>query len=314
MTDYETLAWPWTGSMAGYDGRATDVKDLGQLNKPRRSAPDSDGSALLWQYVSDTHGYMSSDDADDEADAMAFERRQTTRLLFVNQESDTEDDETDEEHEDDEEIQQDDRAGLAWINDNVDDDDQEEEDDDQGDDQGAYFVIDHDNGTVMSLTRDAGPRRNALHTGARDEIQNDTDSEPEEADAQRTYADALVAALGDVDEVHMHGDGSVALRKDRHLPVVLMGGVGAPAKIADASITAAQAPDGVTAFLGEVALLADEVGAAERALLADDAGAVVTALHNHWVSDPTLYYLHFQALTRDPAAFLGAVAPWWRSL
>lgn len=301
MTDYETLAWPWTGA-TDYDGRA----DLGQLSKARRSARDGDGSALLWQYVSDTHGYMSSDDADDEADAMAFERRQTARLLFVDQESDTEDDETDEEHEDEDENN---RTALGWIDDNDDDDDGVQEGD-----RDAYFVIDHDNGTVVSLIRDAGSRRNAMQAGARDEAKTDTDDEPEEGDAQRSYADALVAALGDVDEVHMHGDGSVALRKDRHLPVVLMGGVGAPAKIADASITAAQAPDGVTAFLGEVALLADEVGAAERALLADDAGAVVTALHNHWVSDPTLYYLHFQALTRDPSAFLGAVAPWWRSL
>ncbi|AVK76436.1 hypothetical protein pneo_cds_829 [Pandoravirus neocaledonia] len=306
MTDYETLAWPWTGT-ADYDDRAGRMEDLTKLDKTHRSVRDSDGSALLWQYVSDTHGYMTSDDADDEADGVAFERRQTARLLFVGQDSDTEEEEEEEEHTDDDEAaEQDVDAFPGWADDN----DEEEEE------QDTYFVIDHDNGTVLSLTRDARSRHGTAAASARNDDNKDRDdeAEPAEGDAQRTYADALVAALGDVDEVHMHGDGSVALRKDRHLPVVLMGGVDAPAKIADASITAAQAPDGVTAFLGEVALLGDEVGAAERALLADDAGAVVTALHNHWVSEPTLYYLHFQALTRDPAAFLGAVAPWWRSL
>nr|UDO47112.1 hypothetical protein [Pandoravirus massiliensis] len=310
MGDYDTLAWPWTAA-AEYGGRADAIEDLGELSKARRSARDGDGSALLWQYVSDAHGYVSSDDADDEADGMAFERHQMARLLLVgrdSEEEEEEEEETDEEREEDQ-ARKDQRRLMGWINGGVGDDG--DGDDDDGDVRDAYFVIDHDDATVRpSSARTASPERAAMHAAARDEARN----EPEEGDAQRAYADALVAALGDVDEVHMHGDGSVALCKDRHLPVVLMGGVGAPSKIADASITVTQAPDGVTAFLGEVALLGDEVGAAERALLANDAGAVVTALHNHWVSDPTLYYLHFQALTRDPTAFLGAVAPWWRSL
>lgn len=314
MTDYETLAWPWTmasGAAADYGDRAqSEIEGLGKRNKTHWSVRDGDGSALLWQYVSDTHGYVTSDDADDEADGVAFERRQTARLLFVDQDSDTDEEEEEdtdggeEDADEEDEMQQDGGASSGWT-----DGDVEGKNGGDWDDQDAYFVIDHDNGTVVPLARGAGSGR-----GATRGTESDAGGEPEEGDAQRAYADALVAALGDVDEVHMHGDGSVALRKDRHLPVVLMGGVGAPAKIADASITAAQAPDGVTAFLGEVALLGDEVGAAERALLADGAGAVVTALHNHWVSDPTLYYLHFQALTRDPAAFLNAVAPWWRSL
>nr|UMO78363.1 hypothetical protein [Pandoravirus belohorizontensis] len=295
MTDYETLAW----SRAALDESAL-------------SADDGEAAlrGILWKYVSDTRGYASSasdtdDDDDGDEDQLLFDSHYSARAALV--------------HRGASETQRRDRAEDE--DDFVDDDDDDDDDDNVGTGErdwtgqctGAgqrdrvYVVQDAQGGTDATarvawlLNRTAGDAVDGADAG-------------DEDDAQRAYADALVDALGNVDEVHLHGDGSVALRKERRLPVLLMGGVAAPAKIADASLTAAQADDGVTVLLGEVALLGDEVGAAERALLADDAGAVVTALHNHWVSDPTLYYLHFQALTRDPAAFLSAIAPWWRSL
>ncbi|AGO83120.1 hypothetical protein pdul_cds_891 [Pandoravirus dulcis] len=298
MTDYETLAW----------SRAA-------LDESTLAADDGEAAlrGILWKYVSDTRGYVSSasddtdDDGDDDGDEdqLFFGRHYSARAALV--------------HRGTSEAQSQDRAededGF------VDDDDGDNDDDDlhtgepawtarcigDGQRDRVYVVQDARDGT------DATAHVAWLLNGTAEDAADGEDT-GEEGDVQRTYADALVDTLGNVDEVHLHGDGSVALRKERRLPVLLMGGVAAPAKIADASLTAAQADDGVTVLLGEVALLADEVGAAERALLADDAGAVVTALHNHWVSDPTLYYLHFQALTRDPAAFLNAIAPWWRSL
>ncbi|AGO85424.1 hypothetical protein psal_cds_1156 [Pandoravirus salinus] len=295
MTDYETLAWSRSA-----------------LDESALSADDGDAAlrGLLWRYAKDTRGYMSStpsivdeadDDESDRGDRLFFDRHYRARLALVHMDASDDDDEQDDNDDADQVAGPSPWTGQcvgtgqhanvyvvqdARGDDGIDDDDDEE--------QSAALL-------ALLLARTGG------------------DVEEEEAehddDAQRAYADALASALGNVDEVHLHSDGSVALRKDRRLPVLLMGGVSAPAKIADASLTAAQADDGVTVLLGEVALLADEVGAAERALLADqDAGAVVTALHNHWVSDPTLYYLHFQALTRDPATFLSTIAPWWCSL
>lgn len=293
MTDYETLAW----SRAALDESAL-------------SADDGEAAlrGILWKYVSDTHGYASSasdtdDDGDDGGeDQLFFDRHYSARAALVHRGAseaqrqdraeDDEDDFVDEGDDDD-----DDRSGeRVWKIQCI----------GAGQRDRAYVVQDAQDGT------DAAERVARLLNPTSEDAVDSADED--EGDVQRAYADALAGALGNVDEVHLHGDGSVALRKERRLPVLLMGGVAAPAKIADASLTAAQADDGVAVLLGEVALLGDEVGAAERALLADDAGAVVTALHNHWVSDPTLYYLHFQALTRDPAAFLSAIAPWWRSL
>lgn len=298
MTDYETLAW----------SRAA-------LDESTLSADDGEAAlrGILWKYVSDTHGYVSSasdtdDDDDDDGgndeDQLFFDRHYSARAALVHRgasptqsrdraedEDGFVDDGDDDDNDDDDEFHTGERAWTGQCT-------------GAGQRDGVYIAED---------AEDAGARMAWLPNRG-DEGAVDGEGAAEEGDVQRAYADALTGALGNVDEVHLHGDGSVALRKERRLPVLLMGGVAAPAKIADASLTVAQAGDGVTVLLGEVALLGDEVGAAERALLADDAGAVVTALHNHWVSDPTLYYLHFQALTRDPAAFLNAIAPWWRSL
>lgn len=289
MTDYETLAWSRSA-----------------LDRSSFSAADRDAAlrTLLSQYVSDARGYVSSSDGDedDDSDQQLFFGHQFAARTAVVQRSALDDD--------DDEIGSD---AEDFVDVDLDDAENDEEEDDYAwSDRGAgdgevYFVVDD----AQDVAAPSSPTVIAI--GVLDDG-GATASDDGDDEAQRAYADALVGALGDVDEVHMHGDGSVALRKQRRLPVLLMGGVTAPAKIADAALTAAQADDGVTVLLGEVALLASEVGPAERALLAEDAGAVVTSLDTHWVSDPTLYYLHFQALTRDPAAFLAAVAPWWRSL
>ncbi|AVK75418.1 hypothetical protein pqer_cds_996 [Pandoravirus quercus] len=297
MTDYETLAW----SHSALDKSAFSADDGGAVLR-----------GLLQRYVSDSRGYVlptpSATDGDDkDGDGGADDRNQLffTRhhmgAAFVFERTPGDQDEDNLVDGDDEDNEQDTRE-RTWTGQCV----------GAGQRDNVYLAQDtqdndDDGATLLAL----------LLARVDDDEEEEEDGEDVDNggdDAQRAYADALVGALGDVDEVHLHSDGSVALRKDRRLSVLLMGGVAAPAKIADASLTAAQADDGVTVLLGEVALLADEVGAAERALLADDAGAVVTALHNHWVSDPTLYYLHFQALTRDPTAFLSTIAPWWRSL
>jgi hypothetical protein len=285
MTDYETLMWPRSALF-----ETANVADVGD---------DDEASLrdLLWQYANDSRTPRSeslgNDDDDDDdngpyGSALLIERHRTIGQGFVALDTDDDDDDVE--------------------GDDYDDDDGMIRDD------GGDSVIDS-NGAVPDVFLRMHEDRDivAVFSSGRNDVDGD-DNEQNGDDAQRAFADQLASALGDVDEVHLHGDGSVVLRKERRLPVALMGGVVAPGKIVDATLTIAQADDGVTVLLGEVALLGDEVGAAERALLAEDAGAVVTALHNHWVSEPTIYYLYFQALTHDPETFLAAVAPWWRSL
>ncbi|AJF96992.1 hypothetical protein TW95_gp0258 [Pandoravirus inopinatum] len=257
MTDYETLAWSRSA-----------------LDESVLSADDGDAAlrGLLRRYVS---GYVLStpsaaDDIDDDGgdndgdggaddrDQLFFDQHYSARMAFVHR----------------------DASKSRDIDQNNDDDDDDNLADGDEQDTGEHAWTgqcvgagQRDSVYLAQDTQDNDEDGATLLAMLLARVDDDDEEEEEDGedvdgagdDAQRAYADALVGVLGDVDEVHLHSDGSVALRKDRRLPVLLMGGVAAPAKIADASLTAAQADDGVTVLLGEVALLADEVGAAERA-------------------------------------------------
>lgn len=130
--------------------------------------------------------------------------------------------------------------------------------------------------------------------------------------ALEKYGQRLADALGGVEEIGFPRPGIITLSKSRKLHICVDGFRVWGDDVTEMGLSVFLSDGADVLILGEVPLLAEEVDTAQRVL--NDYGATVSALHNHWLSKPAEYFMHFQYCGSDPESFLDGISPWWSTL